>query len=62
MRLHALRGSVGDVVVVHDQPDAVSRLVGSMLLEAIVEHVRSKDADAADAPSSWREGAGCHSA
>jgi hypothetical protein len=39
MRLHALRGSVGDVVFVHDRPDAISRLVGTMLLDVIVEHV-----------------------
>ena len=39
MRLHALRGSIGDVVVVHDRPHAISRLVGAILLEAIVEHV-----------------------
>ena len=64
MRLQALRGSIGDVVVVRDRPDAVSRLVGAMLLEAIVEHVWSEDADGerAGASSSWREGGGSHSA
>jgi len=60
MRLRALRGSIGDVVVVRDQPDAVSRLVGAMLLEAIVEHVWSEDGGPTRA--SWREDAGCHSA
>jgi hypothetical protein len=60
MRLRALRGSIGDVVVVRDQPDAVSRLVGAMLLEAIVENVWSEDRGATRA--SWREGAECHSA
>jgi hypothetical protein len=54
MRLPALRGSIGDVVVVHDHSDAVSRLVGSMLLEAIVEHVWVDDGEAAR--PAWREG------
>lgn len=62
MRLQALRGSIGDVVVVRDRPDAASRLVGAMLLEAIVEHVWSEDGEAGGAASTWREGAGCHSA
>jgi hypothetical protein len=62
MRLHALRGSVGDVVVVHDQPDAVSRLVGSMLLEAIVEHVWVDEDEVSVSPATWREGAECRSA
>jgi hypothetical protein len=61
MRLQALRGSIGDVVVVRDRPDAASRLVGAMLLEAIVEHVWSDDGDR-DAASTWREGAECHTA
>jgi hypothetical protein len=39
MRLPALRGSIGDVVVVHDQPGALWRLVAAILLEAIVAHV-----------------------
>jgi hypothetical protein len=52
---------------VHDHPDAVSRLVGSMLLQAIVEHVwvdpRGRAGAADDATSaSWREGAECRSA
>jgi hypothetical protein len=64
MRFQALRGSIGDVIVVRDRPDAVSRLVGTMLLEAIVEHVWSEDADGdrADASSPWREGAGSRTA
>ena len=73
MRLRALRGSIGDVVVVHDHPDAISRLVGAMLLEALVEHVWLEDEDElrdelggerADRPTgvSWREGAECRSA
>jgi hypothetical protein len=52
MRLAALRGSIGDVVIVHDHSDAVSRLVGTMLLEAIVEHVWTDGADVAR--PSWR--------
>jgi hypothetical protein len=62
MRLHALRGSVGDVVVVHDHPDVVSRLVGSMLLEAIVEHVWTEEVEVSVTPASWREGAEYHTA
>jgi hypothetical protein len=62
MRLHALRGSVGDVVVVHDQPGAVSRLVGSMLLEAIVEHVWVDEDEVSITPPTWREGAESRSA
>jgi hypothetical protein len=61
MRIPALRGSIGDVVVVHDHSDAVSRLVGAMLLEAIVEHVRV-DGEAEISGPSWREGAELHSA
>jgi hypothetical protein len=57
MRLQALCGTIGDVVVVHNRPDAVSRLVGSMLLGAIVEHVWR----AGDATPAGREGAESHS-
>jgi hypothetical protein len=66
MRLAALRGSVGNVVVVHARPSALSRLVGSVLLEAIVEHVWRGTAEAARAEAatsvSWREGGECRSA
>jgi hypothetical protein len=70
MRLQALRGSIGDVVVIHDRPNAISRLVGAMLLEAIVERVWLDDgvgARDATAPTcrsrgSWREGGECHTA
>jgi len=75
MRLQALRGSIGDVVVVHDRPSAISRHVGATLLEAIVEQVWVDGAEggARDAavlsrrsPSrarvSWREGGECRSA
>ena len=69
MRLHALRGSIGDVVVVHDRPNAVSRLVGATLLEAIVDQVwvdgdGARDLTSATGPSrvSWREGGECRSA
>ena len=60
MRLAALRGSVGNVVVVHGRPNALSRLVGSVLLEAIVQHVwRETDNGARAAVArnvTWREG------
>jgi hypothetical protein len=63
MRLQALRGSIGDVVVVRDRPDTVSRLVGAMLLEAIVEHVWNEGNEGEEARrAAWREGAECHSA
>ena len=60
MRLAALRGSVGNVVVVHGRPNALSRFVGSVLLEAIIEHVWRATDDVARAEAarnvSWREG------
>jgi hypothetical protein len=63
MRLRALRGSIGDVVVVRDQPDAASRLVGAMLLEAIVDQVWSEaDGETVATRAAWREGAECRSA
>jgi hypothetical protein len=66
MRLAALRGSVGNVVVVHGRPNALSRFVGSALLEAIVEHVWRESDDLARAEAStrvsWREGGECRSA
>ncbi len=46
-RLEALRGSIGDVVVVHQHADTLSQLVGAALLDAIVEHVWADDVGAA---------------
>jgi hypothetical protein len=63
MRLQALRGSIGDIIIVRERPDAVSGLVGAMLLEAIVEHVWREDGEREGAtPPAWREGAECHNA
>jgi hypothetical protein len=62
MRLRALRGSIGDVVVVREQRDAVSRLVGAMLLEAIVSMVWSEEDESSATRSSWRAGAEFRSA
>ena len=46
-RLSALRGSIGDVVVVHQHRDTLSQLVGAALLDAIVEHVWADEVGAA---------------
>jgi hypothetical protein len=46
-RLAALRGSIGDIVVVHQHPDTLSQLVGAALLDAIVEHLWADEVGAA---------------
>jgi hypothetical protein len=62
MRLPALRGSIGDVVVVHDRPDAISRLVSVVLLEAIVEHVWVEPEEPSFTSGAGDAGGRCHTA